>query len=1367
MKKLLYLAIAMLFAVSCEYNDDWIKDQFQNHEERIATLETLCAQMNTNITSLQAIVNALQKNDYVTGIAPIEEGGKEIGYTITFSKSGSVTIYHGQSGASGWTPIMGVRQDSDGKYYWTIDGEWIVDDYGNKIPTTGTDGEDGEDGTDGKPGADGADGKPGTDGSDGRPGADGADGKPGTDGADGKDGQDGANGITPLLKIQEDYWYVSYDNGMTWQKLGKATGEDGQDGADGQDGKDGTSGKDGTDGDSFFSSVDTSDPAYVVITMADGTVIKLPTWSSFESLQALVDKLNTNVSSLQAIVEALQNNDYVTSVVPLTEGGKVIGYTMTFSKSGSVVIYHGKDGADGADGKDGVDGTDGAAGVDGWTPVISVKQDEDGRYYWTLDGEWMLDENASKIPTTGEDGKDGEDGSDGAPGTPGTPGNDGIDGQPGSNGTDGITPLLKIEEGYWYVSYDEGQTWQELGKATGENGKDGADGAPGQDGADGREGADGVPGKDGADGQPGKDGDAFFSSVDTSNPNYVVITLTDGTTMQLPTWKAFEELQGLVDKLNTDLSSLQTIVEALQNNDYVTSVVPLTEGRDIIGYTLNFAKSGYVIIYHGQDGQNAAAPVMGVRQDATGAYYWTVDGEWLLNENGDKVPTTGADGAPGQDGSDGSAGADGTNGASGADGITPQLKIEDDYWYVSYDEGLTWQQLEKATGEDGKDGADGDSFFKSVDTSDPNYVMITLTDGTTMQLPTWKAVEEEQRTEIGIELDLENEEAGVVPGEDIFINYTLSNATEETLITASSDGRYAVRLEKSSASQGKIIVTAPEVYVDGYINIMVSDGAGYSLIRVINFYESKISFPQGYQYSIAAEGGELVIPLATNVSYEASTSDSWITIESVETKAALQNYNLKVKVAGNPNDNVRAGRIRVKYANTENQYEEIIINQSSAYFTISGIYYNAPSAGSTYTISASSSRGLTISIPETIDWITISDSSSPSAVAHELTMTVSPNEIRYKRYADIELYDESKETVLGMISIVQEDYSDETKNLHIEGTANCYVVSSFGSYFFPTVKGNSSESVGDVAYAEVLWESFGTEVSPAVGELIADVGCAVDGIVFDVPSPFREGNAVIAAKDESGATLWSWHIWLTDQPEGQAYYNNAGTMLDRNLGATSTTPGDVGALGLLYQWGRKDPFLAASSISENTDAASTIDWPEPVESTSETGKIEYTILNPTTYITSGPNFDWYYTGDVFTNDTRWGSDKTIYDPCPAGWHVFEDDPYGVFEDALDYNYYEDYYVISHDFDETDKGMNFSGTLGDDLMIWYPAGGFRSKDNGKLMCTGTQGRWVSANGFIGHYGISIFHFQDTGDVYAPTVLGGTSRAIANSIRCLKE
>lgn len=90
---------------------------------------------------------------------------------------------------------------------------------------------------------------------------------------------------------------------------------------------------------------------------------------------------------------------------------------------------------------------------------------------------------------------------------------------------------------------------------------------------------------------------------------------------------------------------------------------------------------------------------------------------------------------------------------------------------------------------------------------------------------------------------------------------------------------------------------------------------------------------------------------------------------------------------------------------------------------------------------------------------------------------------------------------------------------------------------------------------------------------------------------------------------------LTDKPEEQVYYNKAGTMMDRNLGATSAIPGDVGALGLLYQWGRKDPFLGSSSIRRNKEALSTISWPLPVVSTSNTGTIEYSITHPTTYIT--------------------------------------------------------------------------------------------------------------------------------------------------------
>ena len=129
-----------------------------------------------------------------------------------------------------------------------MNGEWLLDDSGNKIPTTG------------KGGSDGEDGKDGVDGSDGAPGADGADGSDGQDGAPGQDGQDG---ITPQLKIEDGYWYVSYDNGVSWVVVGQATGDQGP------------QGNPGKDGDSFFQSV-TQDNEFVYFTLADGTIISLP-----------------------------------------------------------------------------------------------------------------------------------------------------------------------------------------------------------------------------------------------------------------------------------------------------------------------------------------------------------------------------------------------------------------------------------------------------------------------------------------------------------------------------------------------------------------------------------------------------------------------------------------------------------------------------------------------------------------------------------------------------------------------------------------------------------------------------------------------------------------------------------------------------------------------------------------------------------------------------------------------------------------------------------------------------------------------------------------------------------------------------------
>lgn len=134
-------------------------------------------------------------------------------------------------------------------------------------------------------------------------------------------------------------------------------------------------------------------------------------------------------------------------------------------------------------------------------------------------------------------------------------------------------------------------------------------------------------------------------------------------------------------------------------------------------------------------------------------------------------------------------------------------------------------------------------------------------------------------------------------------------------------------------------------------------------------------------------------------------------------------------------------------------------------------------------------------------------------------------------------------------------------------------------------------------------------------------------IAFSTGAEFLKGNAAIAAKDAEGTILWSWHIWLTDKPKDQAYNNGAGTMMDRNLGATSATPGDAGALGLLYQWGRKDPFPGSSSISENIAAKATlVRWPQ--ELISEGVSIDYTVQNPTIIIfTIYGVYDWFLTED--------------------------------------------------------------------------------------------------------------------------------------------
>ncbi|MBR5274245.1 MAG: hypothetical protein IKU33_03275 [Bacteroidales bacterium] len=357
----------------------------------------------------------------------------------------------------------------------------------------------------------------------------------------------------------------------------------------------------------------------------------------------------------------------------------------------------------------------------------------------------------------------------------------------------------------------------------------------------------------------------------------------------------------------------------------------------------------------------------------------------------------------------------------------------------------------------------------------------------------------------------------------------------------------------------------------------------------------------------------------------------------------------------------------------------------------------------------------------------------------------------------------------------------QSVNLSGEGTANSYIVSEPGFYKFTPTKGNSNTLVGSIESVVVLWESFGTDVAPSVGDLVKNVKYENGYISFETPSTFKEGNAVIAAKDASGTILWSWHIWLTDEPQGQVYYNNAGTMMDRNLGATSATPGDIRALGLLYQWGRKDPFLGSSILVDEDGengvvSMSTITWPAPVESDPVTGTIEYAVTNPTTFImynyrTLGYdvcNYDWYYTGsrDICDN-TRWltsENEKSVYDPCPFGWRVPDGGEDGVWAKAFGPSY--DYSEI---YDFSNQGMDFSGRLGSDSVIWYPFTGVLERDN-ELFNVGLEAAYLSSSpevvpsfpGDISSSGANCFYISVDGHN-----LNSVRRVCGSSVRCIKE
>ena len=364
----------------------------------------------------------------------------------------------------------------------------------------------------------------------------------------------------------------------------------------------------------------------------------------------------------------------------------------------------------------------------------------------------------------------------------------------------------------------------------------------------------------------------------------------------------------------------------------------------------------------------------------------------------------------------------------------------------------------------------------------------------------------------------------------------------------------------------------------------------------------------------------------------------------------------------------------------------------------------------------------------------------------------------------------------------------DPSNLSSGATANCYLIDKAGSYHFKAgIAGNGIQREGcpqieniEAAQASLVWESEQGMIEDLVMQ---------DGEIHF--SATQSGNALIAANNEKGDILWSWHIWFPEEQPQDILCKSGSTMLNMNLGALRAELGeedDVKPYGLLYQWGRKDPFPSAPGRTGDT---STTGFPIYNKEGEEIGiqnsswyelssnTLDFSIAHPTVCISNYAQYsssrDWL--AAEYSNDKLWGEEKTIFDPCPVGYRVSSDRDFNSFtltgaytanpeefdvedlnadgiKDAMDYKF--GWYF------NTEKGSSF-----------FPAAARYDGSYAMLMGSksGLWGSYWSCNVrensmFQGGASVAL-SFMNEGSVLACSATASAAKADAYSVRCVKE
>lgn len=326
--------------------------------------------------------------------------------------------------------------------------------------------------------------------------------------------------------------------------------------------------------------------------------------------------------------------------------------------------------------------------------------------------------------------------------------------------------------------------------------------------------------------------------------------------------------------------------------------------------------------------------------------------------------------------------------------------------------------------------------------------------------------------------------------------------------------------------------------------------------------------------------------------------------------------------------------------------------------------------------------------------------------------------------------------------------------------SNSYMVTPGGTIDIPVIKayamwnqklGANEVSLTGVQSVELLWQdtqSLITSVDIVDSSLGIKAKMRVKTSVTGL-----SGNAVVVFKVD-GVIRWSWHLWVTgyDPTLSPVAADNGVVFMDRNLGAVTTAVGNIGAHGLLYQWGRKDPFPGAASNIENTTDHNLYNISNQIVSINKTSvavanNLENAVKNPLTFYYSSSK-DWVSNTADGRDNYLWGASKSSYDPCPKGWRV----------------------PVSGDGAASPwknlSGQSFGSSSG---PVWgegkyYPAAGFRDAGNGNLTEVGTSGHVWSATAV--EYGPVAYSLLFSSNNFNASV-HWLNRGNGYSVRCAKE